>query len=102
MEYSSFLLSQRGQAKEQEERGQEDEGEDSDDAATPSREGYRQGLLSALSRSRGHQQKGVLSFRSSTPASVASESIVVVKGWSSHVSGVCFVLEQHMRRAYQK
>ena len=53
--YSSFLLSQKDGKEEQEckEEEEEDEGKDAD---SPSREEYRQGLLTALSRSRGKQK----------------------------------------------
>lgn len=61
MEYSSFLLSQK-------DRKQED-GEEGENAE------YKQAILNAISKSRGHQQKGVLSFKSSTP-SASSEFIV--------------------------
>lgn len=78
MEYSSFLI-RDSLLKQKEDRGKtEGEGnEEKDDKdgrgslESPGREEYRQGLLSALSRSRGHQQRGVLSFKSTTPASTS-------------------------------
>ena len=61
VEYSSFLIQQ----KERNERGGNDDG---DELSSPTIEEYHQELLSALSRSRGQQQRGVLSFKPSTPS----------------------------------
>lgn len=60
MEYSAFLLRQKDRKEPDEDENDElDKGRDLE---------YRQALVSAISRSRGHQQKGVLSFKSSTPS----------------------------------
>ena len=82
--YSSFLLSQKEgrEGREEQKKGEgegeeeeEEEGREGDRADSPSREDYRQGLLTALSRSRG-KQKSVLSFKSATP-SASSESTIL-------------------------
>lgn len=61
MEYSSFLLSQKDKMQEDGEDGENTE--------------YKQAILDAISKSRGHQQRGVLSFKASTP-SASSEFTV--------------------------
>ncbi len=78
MEYSSFLVQKRD--RKEEEKGKEDGSEEAnggrgDVERSPGKEEYQQELLGALSRSRGGRQRGVLSFKPSTP-SVSSQSII--------------------------
>lgn len=69
VEYSSFLLRQKENIEAKKEEEIKEEGDDGDFESPPAgREEYRRGLLTALTRSRGHQQKGVLSFKSATPS----------------------------------
>ena len=68
MEYSSFLL-----------RDKDTQNQENEEEVSPTREEYKQGLLKALSRSRGRRQRGVLSFRPTaacTPSSSMLEFIL--------------------------
>jgi len=61
LEYSSYLL--------QRQEGEREEGEEEEEAVeSPTREEYRHALLKAVSKSRPRNQRGVLSFTSTTPS----------------------------------
>lgn len=80
MGYSSFLLSQ-GERPEEQGRGEEeeDEEEESGGANSPIRtENYRQGLITALSRSQG-KQKRVLAFKASTPSASSKPNTSLIR-----------------------
>ena len=65
MEYSSFLLRQKEGSKAQ---ANSEDGEGDGNMESPDREEYKQTLVNAFSKSRGQQQKGVLSFKPTTPS----------------------------------
>lgn len=80
MEYSSFLVMQQKQkeptAEEKDEKEREEENSDTVDSPLTN-EGDNQRLLDALSRSRGQQQRGVLSFKTTTPKLSGSRELIV-------------------------
>ena len=60
MEYSSFLLRQKDR--------QPDSGDENEGGGQAGTVEYKQAIINAISRGRGHQQRGVLSFKSTTPS----------------------------------
>lgn len=68
VEYSSFLLRQ----KEGEAQANSEDGKENGNMESPDREEYKQTLVNAFSKSRGQQQKGVLSFKPTTPSASTS------------------------------
>lgn len=81
IQYSNFLLTRK------EKEG--DENEEDKEGGSPGREEYKHTLNSFISRSRGHQQKGVLSFKHTTPAA-ASTSFLDYTGNESEMGGASF------------
>lgn len=79
MDYSSFLLRQKTK--------EVTSGEDKDDVngdLSPSREEYKQSLLNALSKSRGHQQSNVLSFKATTTTTSAASECDNTISWCQY------------------
>ena len=79
LEYSSFLIQQsmlRGQKKTTKDGNEEEEEEEEE---SPGKEEYRQSLLNALSRHRSQpRQRGVLSFKPSTPSASRERDIFTI------------------------
>lgn len=70
VDYSSFLLRQKTKEVVTSEEDKDEENVNGD--LSPNREEYQQTLLNALSKSRGHQQSGVLSFKATTTTTTPS------------------------------
>jgi hypothetical protein len=75
MEYSSFLLRQKDKPP--------GDGEEGGDMVNTSTVEYKQAIVNAISKSRGHQQKGVLSFKSTTPSASSELCSQYLEGYIS-------------------
>lgn len=76
LDYSSFLI-QQSVSRSQKQKKEDDEEEE---VESPGKEEYQQTLLNALARNRSQQrQKGVLSFRSTTPSASSEDRCFPVK-----------------------
>ena len=71
VDYSSFLLRQKTK---EVASGEDKDEENVNGDLSPSREDYKQSLLNALSKSRGHQQSSVLCFKAGTTTTTTTPS----------------------------